>query len=646
MYKKTLIFFIALWLLLVLTTIIGFVVLDSMSRNRIDTAQIIVKNKIAPDTYIAKLYFDSHIFRNQSNVSTITLIQAHTSYQITDIRLHKDSANYLEFQSKQALSNEQNIGKISFSTNFIFLWDILPRLMIVFIFGVGIWWLCVPLKKILANIDTTYPKIPTTHTPQKPISYVLLFSICALILVLFVFQFSLGFPGYHVLGDTYTSITLFKNNGHPVFIAYVLQLLYALFGKHLYFLFLANLIPFYVGLAFLVCGLYLHFRSIWAILSISIIFVGNIYFQNFIQYHSFTLPMLLFCGYCMLLFSILVPISSRFWRCCMYIGIAVVFFFALLWRHNAIVSVFPASFIIIYAYLSRYQLPKRDFVRFFTRGVFIFGILSVCIVSLFPRLLSRGDSFPANHIFLHQMAGTCVPSDDWSCFKQEWYYPHKGWEDIKALYEKYPLNADPFNVFWWPNHDELPIPHGKIDGLYTNWIRSILKHPLDFAKHQWRFVESMWFATPDWIFSSAQLQNKPTDPWHKEVVSLFPENERSVTLTPQQEKIYNFLYNHRIVLNHFYGVVLSACILLLSLALVLYKPHLCNSLLVFSLSVSFAGFISAIVIVLFTPVPETRYMSVILPLSLIATIGLIAFALKVLRLHSSFPTPEENLAFS
>ncbi len=386
--------------------------------------------------------------------------------------------------------------------------------------------------------------------------------------------------------------------------------------------------------------------------------------------------MLLFCGYSMVLFMLLVPLSNRKSKIMWWL-IGIVFFCAILWRHNAIFSVFPVSFALVYMWLCNRGFNTKEFIKRYVNGVAVCAILCLCVVIIVPRALTVGGSYPANHPFLHQIAGACVPANDSTCFKDEWYYPHKGWEDIKALYAKYPLNADPFNVGWGYD-EERPIPpgkidglynqwlksiikhpvnfiqhewrflnamwiqnpgwifdtqalHGKIDGLYNQWLKSIIKHPVNFIQHEWRFLNAMWIQNPGWIFDTQALQGKAWHPWHISLLSGFPESERSITLTSTQERIYNFLYEHRLLFNHFWGVALSFGVMIISLIMWLVKKKLRNSLLMFSFSVGFAGFFSALFIVLFTPVAETRYMSPILPLGLLATISFVAFMLDCRR---------------
>lgn len=671
---------ISVWFILLMLVVIIFLALRFMSKDRIDYADMIVESEASPQviackekckeignidrnnlaefnacekaceaivptifSYNVRLKFENPIFRAQKHFVEITPLGVEWSDVAKSLNLggiervvqdSKDS-HFVVITLDSPLDIGQNLGVLSYKSKILSntLKYSIKQLILILVIGIGLWVLPVSCRAYFATFDRKYPKI-TQDSMLFSFSFkdkTFLSLSAVVILGLFVFHFWLGYPGFHISGDTYNSIGLAKNNAHPVFIAYAMQFLYFIFGKHLYYLFLFNLVPFYAGLLFLVWGFYIRFRSVFAILLLFPIFIGNIYFQNFIQYHSFALPMLLFCGYAMVLFMLLVPLSARKTKIMWWL-IGIVFFCAILWRHNAIFSVFPVSFVFVYMWLCNRGINTKEFVKKYINGVIACAILCLCVVIIVPRVLTVGGSYPANHPFLHQIAGACVPADDSSCFKDEWYYPHKGWEDIKALYEKYPLNADPFNVGW--GYDEYrPIPPGKIDKLYSQWLKAILKYPINFAQHEWRFLQAMWIQNPGWIFDGKALQGKAWHPWHISLLSGFPESERSVIFTPAQEKIYDFLYEHRLLLNHFWGVVLSFGVMILSLILWLVKRDLRNGLLMFSFGVGFAGFFSALFIVLFTPVTESRYMSPILPLGLLAIIGFVAFMLDCKARH-------------
>lgn len=659
---------IGIWLLLLALVVIIFATLCFMSKDRINHATMIVEKRISPtldkckttcseigfmesktresviqcqkkcenknlNTYRIKLDFDDKIFRAQRFYANITLNSIEFNKDIERLgkvdsiyQIAKDS-DFLEIKVPYLLQAGQNIGTISYTTTFLntMLNDYAIRLIAIMALCVMIWFCFNPLRKFMYLFDSTHKRLSyTANAPLPPLTSkdrIFLAFITLCIISLCIFQFWLGFPGYYMIADNYSNILLGTRNFAPVFPSYILGILYFLFGKHLYYLFLFNLVPFYAGLLFIVSGFYIRFRSIAAIFLLFPIFIGNIFFQNFLQLTSFALPMLLFCGYAMVLFILLVPLSGVRAKV-MWWAIGIVFFFAILWRHNAILSVFPVGFILIYMWLCNRGFSTKEFIAKYIKWLFGFAILCLCVITIVPRnLIFPRPALPANHVFLHQIAGACVPANDSSCFKEEWYYPNKNFEDVKELYKIHPLFADPFGTSWRP---ERPFPHAEINGLYSQWIKSIAKYPINFMKHELRFLESMWFQEPSWIFDSNKLQEKPTKS-SIEIVSKFPESEYSVTLTSTKLKIYDFLYKHRLLLNHIYGVLASLFVMMAAIVLWICKNQMRNTLLAFCFSSGFAGFFSAVFIALFTPLNEPRYMSPILPLGIIALIGFIAF---------------------
>lgn len=581
-------------------------------------------------SYTARIQFKKYAaLLRSSSISNVKV----TSYawdskvDSTAFKDLKHSKRNVFFNSTQDLATlgVESLGKVEYTIDFSpLLWNIIRHFVwiVVIVLGGCVFW----------NSFKIYP-FQTTATPITRKDLCFLGFAFALCFGIGTFTFWLGFPGFHIIGDTYNSIALAKNNAHPVFIAYVLQGLYFIFGKNLYYLFLFNIVPFYAGIFFLIAGFYLRFKNPFAILLLFPTLIGNIYFQNFIQYHSFALPMMLFCIYSIILFLILAPLKRTK---TLWIVLFVLMFFAILWRHNAIFSVFPAFFIIGYLLLQNRELDSPKFTKIYAKFMLLSAFLCLFIVIFIPRLLQTSQSHPANHPFLHQIAGACVPADDSSCFKDEWYYPHKKWSDVKDLYAKYPLNADPFNVSW-AYDDERPFKPEKLKGLKSQWIKSIAKYPSNFLAHEVRFFKAMWLQNPTWIFDAKKMQEKATHKWHISVTNDFKESQRNITFTPLQEQIYTFLYNHKILLNHIWGVGIGFVILIFS-SVILWRRRKAifintnrnNNLLIFCFAISFATFFSAVFIALFTPVPETRYMSPILPMAIIALVGFVAFVLDCL----------------
>lgn len=602
------------------------VVFEFIINDKVFGGNVVVNDcKSNLDSYdCAILKPESKLFKFSKSINESTLINISLDSSISDF---KQDYRYIFFKSDAKLESNEIIGTFSYKLSYK---KLIKRIIYILFISIVFYLFALLLDRLLKTLPAKTKLESSLESLDSKDKLFLSFAwgIC---LALFIFQFWLGFPGFYIIGDTLSSIALGKNNFHPVFISYVLELLYNIFGKHSYYLFLFNLIPFYLGLAILISGFYLRFKSYFSLLLLLIVFVGNIYFQNFIQYHSFSLPMLLFCLYSMILFVVLNP---RFYKA-MMIPIFIFAFFAILWRHNAIFSVFPIFIILAFLFLKDRGLVKKDFIKKYTFLLISSAVLCLVVVTIIPRILIKGESFPANHTFLHQIAGACVPAKDSSCYNDEWYYPHKNFNDVIVLYEKYPLNADPFNVTWGYD-DERPFKPEKLQGLSKLWLKAIMKYPSNFLKHEMRFFKAMWFVNPGWIFSSNTLQTKAEHEWRNiSVVSSFKESERSITFSDTQEKIYNFLFKYKITFNHIFGVASCFIVLLFSSIILIigfYKENLSNlnlRILVFSFGVSFAGFFSAVFIAAFSPFPETRYMSTILPLGLLALISFVTFLINL-----------------
>ena len=104
-------------------------------------------------------------------------------------------------------------------------------------------------------------------------------------LILFIFQFWLGFPGYFlnidVLCCMYQALNNSYNNWHPVIISLTLHFLYKIFGYHSYYLFIINLFLFHLGIILIIISLYYKFKTKAVILLYLLILIKEIFFTNF-----------------------------------------------------------------------------------------------------------------------------------------------------------------------------------------------------------------------------------------------------------------------------------------------------------------------------------------------------------------------------
>ena len=533
----------------------------------------------------------------------------------------KSQNRHIKFISSQNLSefSGQKLGVVEYKMDFSpLVWTILRYFAWIVVVIVGV---CV-----FYNSFKIYPwrVAPATITRKDCVFLGFIFALCAGICA---FTFWLGFPGFHNVSDIYLNIDLNKSNFAPVFISYVLELLYLLFGRHLYYLFLFNLVPFYLGIFFLIAGFYLRFKNPFALMVIFPTFIGNIYFENFIQHYSFSLSMLLFCLWALLLFIVLVPLDSsktqKIIAKILWILLFVLMLFAILWRHNAIFSVFPAFFVIVYLFLKNRNLDSKTFIKNYIALTFLSAILCVFVTIFIPKILTKDESYPENHTLLHQIAGACAPANDNSCFKDKWYKEGKSFDDVKAFYEKYPLIADTI-LFG----DEAVFKAGqKLDGLKTQWTKSILKHPINYVKHEFRFIKGMWIdKTWIWRFSAKEIQDRGHLQRTVQNAKGFPQNEQKVTFTPLKEKIYSFFYKYRIEIPHIISVCISAFVMIIC-GWFLWRKKYHSLITIFAFSAGFAGFWSAFFIALFIPIPVARYMSPVFAISIVALLGFVAFVL-------------------
>jgi len=456
---------------------------------------------------------------------------------------------------------------------------------------------------------------------------------------LFSFVFWLGFPGFFQCRDIYDSLSVTTDHWHPVFIARFVQCLYSLFGRHSFYLFALNLFCFYAGTLLFVLALYLRTRrTMWYALFATTA-IGNIFFQNFVQHHSFTFPMLLWLGCSMVFFQILVHITNAHIGFAVKVATGIVFLFPLLWRHNAILSVYPLFLLFTYLHLKKKDMGSVPayalrFISLMSAGACVL----VLVVKGHPYLLSRNVSKTvANPTFLHQIAGMVVPANDQSFIPQEWYEENKDFSDVVEMYEKYPFLADPFNVGWEPFDSNRPFARGEIDGLQTLWFKGILTYPSNYLKHVSGFCRKMWFQSPKWIIDSNHIQGAPVGSRHIGIASSFPESERHIAFTSLRKNIYDFLFEHKVLLNHIVGVGIGFIVLLASGLIWIMVPSSRGEMLLFTVSTSLSSCCTAIMVCIFSPCLETRYMSPVLVLSLISLIGFVTWCWLALSKKPASP---------
>ena len=457
---------------------------------------------------------------------------------------------------------------------------------------------------------------------------------CIIVLILFIFQFWLGFPGYFQWADNYVIIgeAIANNyyNWHPVIIPLTLHFLYKIFGVHSYYLFFINLFLFYLGLALIIISLYHRFKTKKVLLIYLLIFIKDIYFMNFSQVKDSTASMFIWLLYSLIFFQLSMPINNRYIRLFMKIFTAIILLFGLLWRHNMIVTIYPIFILFTYLLLKNKNIKNiKNYIKSFVILMLMWAIILICIVKVF----SYKSNYTTYNLILLQIAGCSVPANDDSLIPKEWYEDGKTFEDVKKTYNDNPLNADDFSTGW---AKDKPFENSNIKSsdLKKVWIKYIFKYPINYIKHINRFFIEFCIKNKKswWLMNSDTIQRLDIgfNNAHIPIINRFNSNEQKITFTPLREKIYNFLFKNMFHIPIIFCVISTFIIFIINFILIFIKRIFNSNLLIYSFSVSFSSIATIFIVVSFTPVVDIRYIYPVYPISIISLISFFTF-IKELR---------------
>ena len=457
---------------------------------------------------------------------------------------------------------------------------------------------------------------------------------CIIVLILFIFQFWLGFPGYFQWADNYViigeAIANNYSNWHPVIISLTLHFLYKIFGVHSYYLFFINLFLFYLGLALIIISLYHRFKTKKVLLIYLLIFIKDIYFMNFSQVKDSTASMFIWLLYSLIFFQLSMPINNRYIRLFIKIFTAIILLFGLLWRHNMIVTIYPIFILFTYLLLKNKNIKNiKNYIKSFVILMLMWAIILICIVKVF----SYKSNYTTYHLILLQIAGCSVPANDDSLIPKEWYEDGKTFEDVKKTYNDNPLNADDFSTGW---AKDKPFENSNIKSsdLKKVWIKYIFKYPINYIKHINRFFIEFCIKNKKswWLMNSDTIQRLDIgfNNAHIPIINRFNSNEQKITFTPLREKIYNFLFKNMFHIPIIFCVISTFIIFIINFILIFIKRIFNSNLLIYSFSVSFSSIATIFIVVSFTPVVDIRYIYPVYPISIISLISFFTF-IKELR---------------
>ncbi len=473
---------------------------------------------------------------------------------------------------------------------------------------------------------------------------------CFIIFIIFIsliqllFHFWIAFPGNFDL-DTcdilHKGIIGKYHNWHPFFTQLLQYNLNKLFGYNIYYYLLLSLVFYYLGLSLIIIAIYKRFKNFKVILLFLISYIiGNIYIFNFNAIKDSIFTSSLWLSYSLIFFIILIKLNKK--QSIFICGLSIMMLiFALLFRHNAIVTIYPIFILISFLILKNKKLDIKKYIIYFSSLMLIFAFLLISIVKITPIFFVSYDvnkGMPATQtLFLLQISACATFSNDPSLIKYDWYMDDKDFNDLKILYKNNPLNADIISAPW--SNDRI-FKAEKLNDVKEVWIKYIIKYPLDYMKYLFLSANAV-------LNSKIIMRDHYSDEikmkgsfggWgmhyqylkkNADKYNLYENNNFDI-----QSKLYYFIRNNLIKLTPNIAFFISLILFILSAVSIIKFNN--NNILIFTFSLSFSSIVTAIIVIMFNPIPLYRYIHVIFSITIISLISFTTFiydigAIRILK---------------
>ncbi|WP_302272820.1 hypothetical protein [Brachyspira aalborgi] len=456
----------------------------------------------------------------------------------------------------------------------------------------------------------------------------LAFIIIAFISVLFlaVFHYWLCYPGIFFNWDMWRiygeAISGRFTNGNPVIFSYILYILYNLFGYHTHYLFLINIILFYLGLFIIIISLYYKFRNKYIIFLILISLIPYFFFLIINHLKDYVAILNIWLSFSIIFCLCLVNIKNKIISLLLKFLSILFLLIGMLSRHNFIVLVYPMFIFFAYNILEKYGVKNKlkYLITFiFIMVIFAFGL--IFIYKMFPRAIIGKDilAMDTKAIQLLQISALAVRNNDNSLIPEEWYKYRKDFEDLKIIYSSNPYNSD---IFVFIDKDKNPfINNSQIKNVNNILIKYILKYPFTYIKYLYE-IGMQYFK----IFNMDKVNVYYTQYHlfkHYELISYFDNS--GINFTDNKAKIYSNLYRFIPEIPFYCFILLYFIVFIISGILWLLKPIYRTKLLLFTLCVCLCALSTNIILIIYSPIPLFRYIYPIMPLSVLSLISFITF---------------------
>ena len=454
-------------------------------------------------------------------------------------------------------------------------------------------------------------------------------------LVLFIFQFWLCFPGM-TEGDTwFIFLKVMEGNNysdwHNAFIQIFLNSLCRLFGYHTFYMFLFNLIFWYIGLSIIIISLYFKFKNKYVLWLFFLSFLSNIFYMNIWKFKDTFALSFFWIASALIFFTTLIKIKDNKVNIILNILSILLFICSMLSRHNFIVTVYPIFLIFTYRiYKNKDVMNIKQYLVKFLCIMFIFAICLLGIYKLFPKLpiIDHNERNPTNPIYALHIARIAVLSNDETVIPQQWYQIGKDFNDVIKDYEN-------FSARYRASYDlyELIFDYNKLNDGQKYLIKAILKQPVAYINFLSKYAFGIWSLNLNNDTNKRSLGISQVkipynrlvyNPPNQDILTVFDDIDAEYS-RPKQV-IYKTIYILLIIdINMMIFVILSLILFLIPIIICILKPRIFNELLLLTFAFSFSAFATAIIVGIFTPGQEYRYIYPVCPISILSLISFITF---------------------
>ena len=469
---------------------------------------------------------------------------------------------------------------------------------------------------------------------EKDIKYIILIITCLVFSIIeIIFRFNLFFPGNYIFGDFSSNILPQSlgiiNFSHifPVFISVFFRILNIVFGNHVWYFFLINLILWYIGLLFLIMSVYNTTKSLFSILLIFLTFLSNIWWFLPDLHKDYTYSMFIWVYLNIILFMELGSYRSPN----LFLLItSFLFIFAFLWSHTAIVTLTPFLIYWVHVYLLKcnYNFLSKQYIFNFIKSFICICIFLVFVYKAYPSLIPEGRNKGMTwHIPLHDILSISYLIDK-DLLPESAYGEKVNFETIKSSFSHYTID----NLIW-NSDNRYNLLEPDLDNFKLYWLKIVFKYPKEYIYHKLIFAKGLlFFPGIERIRSDSDNNNL----YGSKIAEFIPKNELAVKYTEQEKQFLIFLEKNIfdiLFIKPVYFFIISLICFILSIIFLIKKKGSVN-LNILVLSISSSSISTIFITILYSPHSGYRYIFAVIPMTIIGLASIIISAANKIKFEA------------